>query len=292
MLTGLQAMGTNLDTIASGTTATVMKKMAEFNDATSPPPVEPSQEYLAAIANTSTDDALQTLEKAPPELKEQLYLQLATREAGNGDITRARQIINDHVPNVYQRRELLASIEQQSISRSMNTGKVDEALRGIASLRTPRERAAQLAQIAGQIGPGQKRAGAINFLEQARSMLGPSLQAQDEDQMRALFEIARAFARYDSKRPFEIVEPLIDQINELCAAARVLQGFGIDYYEDDELNLQNGSSMGNMASQMSNVLGSLAFTNFDRAKAAADRFRLPEIRLKAYLEIAQQTAGK
>jgi hypothetical protein len=176
----------------------------------------------------------------------------------------------------------------------MNTGKVDEALRGIANLRTPRERAAQLAQIANQIGPGQKRAGAINLLEQARSMLGPSVQAQDEDQMRALFEIARAFSRYDSKRPFEIIEPLIDQINDLCTAARVLQGFGAEFYENDELNLQNGSSVGNMATQMSNVLGTLAFTNFDRAKAAADRIRLPEIRLKVYLEIAQQTsqAGK
>ena len=295
MLTELQAMGTNLDTIATGTMATVQKKLAELNvNATPPPSVEVSQEYLAALANGPTDTALQALEKAPPELREQFYMQLATREATNGDVARARQIINDHVSNVYQRRELLTNIEQQSIYRAMNTGKVDEALRSIANLRTPRERAAQLAQVANQIGPGQKRAGAINLLEQARSMLGPSLQAQDEDQMRALLEIARAFARYDSKRPFEIIDPLIDQINELCTAARVLQGFGAEYYEDDELNLQNGSSVGNMASQMSAVLGSLAFTNFERAKAAADRFRLPEIRLKAYLEIAQQTsqAGK
>jgi hypothetical protein len=282
-------MGSNLDTIASGTMATVGRKVIELNLNATPPP-EPSQEYLAAIANAPTDTALQALEKAPPELKEQLYMQLATREIGNGDIARARQIINDHVSNVYQRRELLMNIEQQSIYRAMNTGTVEEALRGIANLRTSRERAARLAEIANQIGPGQKRAGAINLLEQARSMLGPSIQAQDEDQMRALLEIARAFSRYDSKRPFEIVEPLIDQINELCTAARVLQGFGAEFYEDDELNLQNGSSVGNMAAQMSNVLGSLAFTNFERAKAAADRFRLPEIRLKAYLEIAQQTS--
>jgi hypothetical protein len=295
ILTELQTRGTNLEPIAGVTMATVEKKLAELNiNATLSPPSEVPAGYEAAITNSPIDTALQALEKAPPELKEQLYLQLATREAGNGDITRARQIINDHVSNVYQRRELLTNIEQQGISQAMNKGKADEALRGIAGLRNPRVRAAQLAQIANQIGPGQKRANAINLLEQARSMLSPSLQAPDEDQMRALFEIARAFSRYDSKRPFEIVEPLIDQINELCAAARVLQGFGNEYFEDDELNLQNGSSVGNMATQMSSVLGSLAFTNFDRAKAAADRFRLPEIRLKAYLEIAQQTsqAGK
>src|SRR5256885_16367836 len=150
------------------------------------------------------------------------------------------------------------SIEQQEVYRAVSKGKVEDALRAIGALRTPRERASHLANIASQIGPGQKRASAMNLLEQARGLLSPSPQAQDEDQMRALFEIARAFARYDSKRPFEIVEPLIDQINELCTAARVLQGFGAEFYDDDELNLQNGSSVGNMASQMSNVLGTFA----------------------------------
>jgi hypothetical protein len=40
---------------------------------------------------------------------------------------------------------------------------------------------------------------------------------------------------------------------------------------------------------MTMVLGTLAATNFERAKADADRLRLPEVRLKAYLDIAQQS---
>ena len=38
-------------------------------------------------------------------------------------------------------------------------------------MRSPRERANMLMQIARQIGPGYKRAAAINLLEQARGML-------------------------------------------------------------------------------------------------------------------------
>jgi hypothetical protein len=114
-------------------------------------------------------------------------------------------------------------------------------------------------------------------------------QAQDENQMNALFDLARAFSKYDAKRSFEIVDPLIDQFNEISAAARTLEGFGSENFDGDELNLQNGNTVANIASQMSMALGDLALTNFDRTKAISERIRLPEVRLKVYFEIAQQT---
>ena len=153
----------------------------------------------------------------------------------------------------------------------------------------PRERAQMIMQIALQIGPGQKRAIAMNFLEQAKSLLGSSTQAQDQDQMFALIEIARAFGKYDVKRSFEILDPLIDQVNDLCAAARTMEGFGPEFYEDDELSMQNSNSVAQVVMRMSNAIGSLALMNFERARAASDKFALPEVRLRAYMEIAQQT---
>ena len=284
LLSGLQQFGSELDNVSPGGVAAVEKKLNELSSQRTSGP----NQYQYAIANSPVDAALETIGKAPQEQREQLYLQLASREASNGDIGRARELIK-LVPNPYQQRSALANIEQQEIYRAMGKGKVDEALRLISALRTPRERAIQLAQIANQIGPGQKRAVAINFLEQARALLGPSVQAQDHDHLTALFEIARAFARYDSKRSFEIVDPLIDQINEICAAARTLEGFGAENFNDEELNLQNGSVLATALTRMSQVLGTMAVTNFDRAKAGADRLRLPEIRLKAYLDIAQQS---
>ena len=288
ILTGLQSIGTDLDTIVTGGTAAVEKKLNELN-AQANPQAAYAQDYQTTISNSTADAALEVIEKAPQEVKEQLYVQLAHREAMNGDNARARQIINDHVSNPYQRRQALLNIEQQDIYRAVNKGKIEEALRAVSAFRNPRERAAQLSLIASQIGPGQKRASAINLLEQARGMLGPSTQAQDEDHMRALFEIARAYSRYDSKRAFEIIDPLIDQVNDLCVALRTLEGFGNENYEDEELNLRNGNTVSNFAAQMSTVLGTLAFSNFEGAKAVAEKIRLPEVRLRTYMEIAQQT---
>jgi len=284
LLSGLQQLGPDLDNNSPGGAAAVEKKLAELSGQPSSSP-----SYKSAIANTPVDASLETIEKAPLQQREQLYLQLANREASSGDLSRARQIVNERVTNFYQRRSALANIDQQEISRAMSKGKIDEALRIIGGFRTARERAAQLAQIALQIGPGQKRANAINLLEQARAMLSASAEAQDQEQMNALFEIARAFSRYDAKRSFEIVEPLVDQINELCTAARALEGFGFENFNGEELSLQSGSSIAQMVRQMSNSLGTLAVKNFERAKADADRLRLPEVRLNAYLDIAQQT---
>jgi len=283
LLRGLLHLGSDLDTMTSGGAAALDKKLKEVYG---PQAAGPDQ-YQLAIANSSVDSALETIEKAPPEQREQLYLQLVNREASNGDTARARQLLK-LVPTPYQQRNALKNIDQQEIYRAMAKGRVDEALRLISALPTPRERAARLSEIAGQIGPGLKRAAAITLLEQARAMLGPSLQAHDQDHMNALFEIARVFARYDSKESFEIVDPLIDQLNELCTAARTLEGFGSSNFDDEELNMQNGGNVAQEVARLSQVLGTLGVTNFERAKQDADRLRLPEVRLHVYLEIATQ----
>jgi len=283
LLRGLQPFGAELDSILPGSSATLEKKLVELNGFS-----RSNVQLRATVANSPVDTALEIIEKAPSEERERLYLDLATRATNNGDLTRARQILNERVTNAYQRRTALANVDQQEIYRALAKGKVDEALRIVGGFGTPRERAALLAQIAEQIGQGQKRATAINLLEQAKVILGPSVQALDQDHMNALLEISRVFARYDSKRSFEIMDPLIDQVNDLSAAARTLEGFGPEYYDDDELNLQNSSSVAQVVTRMSNALGWLAVTNFERSKAAADRLQLPEVRLRAYLDIAQQ----
>lgn len=288
LLYGLREVGPELDTLIDGSSAAVTKRLSELEGGT-----ETQAAYQQAQQkmneNGPMDGALELIEKAPAEMKDSLYSQFASNTAVRGDAARARQIINDKITNPFQRRQALQNIDTQEIYQFMQRGKVEDALRTIGGFRTSRERAAMLVQIARQIGPGQKRAAAMNLLEQARGMLAPGVQAQDQDQMNALLELARAFARYDTKRAFEITEPLVDQANDICTAARTMEGFGPEYFYNEELDLQNGNSVATVVSQISGTLGTLAISNFERAKQTADRLRLPEARLRAYLDIVQQT---
>jgi hypothetical protein len=289
MMSGLQAMGPELDKFVAGGTVALTKKQTEVVGRNFMSYNSTMKDYQNLLTSSPVETALETIEKVPVEAREQLYIQLANREAGNGDFTRARQIINEHVSNPYQRAEALRSLEQQEIAGAMSKGKIEEALRNIASIRNPQERVSQIAQIVKQIGESQKGAIAVSLLEQARNIVGSSPQAQDANQMRALLEIAAAFGDHDSKRSFEIIDPLIDQFNEICMAARVLEGFGTEFYQNEELNLQNGNVVSQLAQEFSNVLGGLALINFDHAKSSSDKIRLPEVRVQTYLEIATQT---
>jgi hypothetical protein len=245
------------------------------------------QKYRVTINSGSFEAGLEAAAQAPAEIREQLYHELAQKAVTAGDFDRARQILKDHITNPAQLQQSLSNLDMQAIQSLASKGKIEEALRTVSNLRV-RERAVMLGQIVGQIGPGQKSATALGLLEQARSMLMPTARVENQEQMSALLEIARAVSRYDAKRAFEIVEPLIDQFNEMAAAAQVLDGFGQQYYEDGELIMQNGNIVASFATQLGTALGTLAVVNFDRAKAGAERIGRPEVRISAYLAIAQQ----
>jgi len=290
MLSGLYAMKEELKMYAPERAAMAEKRITELNNASDPRNAV-WQRNQELVNSASVDAALEEVAKAPSEIREQLYQMIAQKAASTGDFARARQIVKDGISNPQQQLQALSNIEQQAIQIDAAQGRIEAALRGVANLRTSRERAMMLAQIANQIGNGQKRAQALNLLEQARSILGTSPRVENQEQMGAMLEIARAFSRYDSKRAFEIVEPLLDQFNELSEAALVMNGFGLETYQDGELQMQNGNSVSNVANQLVQALSTLTTANFDRAKAGADRLERQEVRISAYLAIAQQAMG-
>ena len=290
ILASLKSMTTEITGYAPASVAVVEKRIVELNTPSDPQSAR-WQKYQETINSGTLDDGLAEVARAPREMRDQLYQQVSQKALSLGDVLRARQIVKDHILDPSQRRQALSNLEQQAIHMDASKGKIADALRGISNLRTSRERAMILTQIVNQIGPGQKRAAALELLELARNLVGAPPRVENQEQMSALLEIARAYSRYDSKRSFEIIEPLLEQFNEISTAARVLNGFGQQYYQDGELAMQNGNSVANVGSQLILTLGTLATSNFDWAKAAADRLERPEVRINAYLAIAQQAIG-
>ena len=67
-----------------------------------------------------------------------------------------------------------------------------------------------------------------------------------------------------------------------------MNGFNERYYRDGEVIMNNGNALAYLSGQMSQSLATLGLMNFERAKIDADRVGPLEVRLNAYLTIAQQ----
>ena len=280
------SMSNELESIVPGSTASIQKKLSEMGGGVQT--AETWRRYDEAIDNSSADGAKEAISQAPPELRGQLVQKLIDRNLRAGNFSQAKTVLLDNITSPRERRQALNNLEQQAAYADIAQGRIEEALKHVSRLATDEDRASLIGEIAPRIGPGQKRAAALALLETARSILGTSIRAESQSQMFALLQLAGSFSRYDAKRGFEILEPLVDQFNDLGEAARTLNGFGSTFFVDGELSMQNDNSLATIAPSLGNALGILSLVDFDRAKAVADRIHLPEVRLPVHLNIAQQ----
>ena len=118
-----------------------------------------------------------------------------------------------------------------------------------------------------------------------------SRRATNYDQFEQQFKVARAFAAVDPARSFEVLDPAISQLNELLAAAAVLNGFEVSLFRDGEMSMQGGSGLTNMVNRFGQELAQLAVSDLERSETLAGRFQFAEPRIMTRLAIVQGLLG-
>lgn len=246
-------------------------------------------EYATLLREGTTEALLDAASTAKtPEARDLLNESAAWKAFMDGDAERARQIVNDKIQDSATRDRMTQSIEQQSLWRVVLKGKLDEARQRIARLKSKDERAMALSYLAFDAALKGEKKIAIQLLEEARTLV--EMKPRNETQLTALLQIVRAYSVAEPARCFELIETLIDRANELINAAATLDGFvgSGGAFKKGELVLPPGYAAASMRyQQYGQQLAALALINFDRTKAAADRFQRKETRIIARLLIAQ-----
>ncbi len=243
--------------------------------------------YQSVIEKGSADEILAAAADAPEGLREALYQNAAVKVMQGGDTARARQIINEHVKNPEQRKAMLAELDDQAAFSAAQQGNVEQARKLIATLRTSEERVLALVQLAeGATTKGDKGL-ALALLDEAREM--SSARAKNAKQLLAQLAVARAYGSLDASRSLAILEPAVDQLNELLAAGVVLGSFfAEELVQDDEIMMEPLTAVSNeIFNSYVGDFGLLARADFERTRALANRFQRPEIRTIARLLVAQ-----
>lgn len=284
----LQAILPEAERYAPGRAAALRRRADELEGALNPQArmMRPYEEVMSA---GTVEALLDAAAKAPPEARDALYTQAAWKAFNEGqDAGRARQIL-DNVSNPQQRAQVRRSMEQQAQARAAEQGDFAGARQAIARMSSADDRVAALLQLANHASAAGDAQAARQTLEEARAVVEGQTRGQQQFGYR--LQIAHAYARVDAGAAFEAVEAAVARLDVMLDAAAEVDGFGYDSFKDGELKPQGGFYWHDLIQRCAQTLAALAPSDFERAAAAAKKFRRPEARTTAQLTLVANILG-
>ena len=287
LLAGLQVSLPMIDQYAPTKAAAVRQKLAEMGLGTNAT-FNNMQQTMSALQGNPTADALvQAASMAPPQMQSRLYQQAAFKALEEGNADRARQIATDHLQSG-ARDSVMQRLDYRELALKGESARIEDIRQTIARLNSESDKLNMLLELARDTQKTNQKL-ATQLLEEARQMVNH--RATSYEHFDQQFRVARAFAAVDPARSFEILDPGISQLNELIAAASVLNGFEINMFRDGEMSLQGGSGLNSMVQRFGQELGTLADKDLDSAETLAGRFQYAEARITTRLAIVQGLLG-
>jgi hypothetical protein len=282
LLAGLLASLPLIDQYLPAKSALVRQKFSEVGLPTTSQ-LNVTDTFRALQGNPTSDALVQAAAMAPPQVQPRLYQQAAVKALEEGNTDRARQIATNHLqPNA--RDNLMQRIAFTEMAKKGEGADLDEIRQMIARLESDEQKIDALIAMARDTQKiNSKLAG--QFLDEARQIT--NRRATNYEHFEQQLKVARAFATIDPARSFDVLDPGISQLNELLAAAAVLNGFEVNMFRDGEMAFQGGGGLTGMINRFGQELGFLAHRDLERAETLAGRFQLAEPRIMARLAIVR-----
>jgi hypothetical protein len=286
LLVSLQNLLPQIDQYLPGRSQAVRQKLTELgmgNNANA----NFGNQMRTAMQQGTSDSLVAAASTAPPQIQSRLYQQAAQKAVDEGNSDRALQIANEHLDES-GKNSIMQAVDFKRMATNAAPEKLNEIKQKLAALPSDSDRVKYLLDLSTAMQKDNPKL-ALRFLDDARNLVSKRVTNYQEfaDQLK----VADAFASQDPKRSFELLEMGIGQLNELLAAAAVLNGFEVDIYKEGELSLRADNDLVTMVSRYSQELATLAKIDFEHARMTADRFQLSEPRLNAKLSIVQNVLG-
>lgn len=284
LFNSLPAVMAEVERYAPNQSAAVRRRSAEFGRALDPSTAA-WQRYEGLRQRGSTDALIQAAGTAPPEIGDELYAEAALKALDGEDPQRARQIINN-ISDPQRRAARSRTLEQQMLVRALRDGPPEEVARSLPPDAPLEDRVSALLSLATRAGQRKETAAARRFLTEAWSLVGG--RAQNGFQFSSQLLIARAYSGVEPGQSFNILDELVEQLNELLAAAATVDGFGPDCFREGELKPFVGNMWGELVKQFGEELAGLATLDVERALAIAQKFQKDEVRVFISLRLAER----
>jgi hypothetical protein len=251
--------------------------------------IDPNTQIYSEIRRVSekgtADDILALAAKYPPEYQPLLYQNAAWKAVNSGDSAHAKEIA-EKIADPVQRRQVIDQLDNVAARAAEGDNKVVEARRLSEKANTINRKVDILLQSAMGLVANDKKA-ALDLLSEARSVLASSPQSAAE--LNAQMQLIQAYLRLDPEQAFGQLQPLVARLNDLVAAAVVLDGVDYRYLKDGEWVMQSGNMLCNLVMALNRMLASLGRVDFDRARTLADQIGRPEMRVMTEIDLVTTT---
>ena len=283
MLQQLKPILPDIETLAPDRIAALRARIAE-TEKTLETQQGPWAHYQELSQNGTPEALMEAAKTAPLEVVNGLIQQAGWKAIHKGDDENARQII-EKIEDPRQRAEMRTELVRQTFNRAREQKKLAEA-RALLSRLPLEEQITSLIELAGASATEGNKPAALQLLGEAQALLAD--RALNYGQLQAQIRIASAYEHLDQSKGTSIVERVIDHVNELFEAARVLNGFDVQgYFRSGEFIIKSDNPLSSMSQECGQVLAANSRDNLDQGRSAAERFQRSELRVVALLQIAK-----
>jgi tetratricopeptide (TPR) repeat protein len=251
-----------------------------------------SEEFNSVVRNGTPEDLLRLANRSGEDLEwlqqQAIVLAVMRRRADS-----LREFINTEIEDQSRRKSLLDALDAEQIDVAAYKGDVEELQKLLPQIRRKEERARAMTQIAMLLEKRDKHDEALKLLDEAQTLIKTNLNS--ETQTNALLALVGAYALVEPAKAFGILERTIDRANDEVTKALLLDKIARSgVVKKGEIRLsQSGMIPFDLAVfKYGKSVAALANADFDRTKAAADRFERNELRLIVRLLLAQALLSK
>lgn len=267
--------------------APLQRKLAGFNQ-TLNKEQKLSQEYNSLFRSGTPEEMLKLANRTTEYDRQWMAQQAVVMAVMRGRADSLREFINTEVEDEGRRKSILDTLDAEQINAAVNKGNAEELRKLLPQVRRKEERARAMVEIAVVMEKSGSHDEALKLLDEAQTMIKTDLSS--ETQTNALLALMAAYALVEPAKAFGIVERIIDRANDDIAKLLLLDKIAKSgAVKKGEIKLQNSVVMpvDFAVFKYGKAVNALANVDFDRTKAAADRFQRNELRLMARLMLAQ-----
>jgi len=252
------------------------------------PQVKMYQDLNKVSRNGTVDEMLALAATYPPEFRSLLYQNAAWKAITNGDTVRAREIA-EMISDPIQRRQVIDQLDNQTARVAEGNNKIIEARRLVDKTKNINQKIDIIVRTATTVAAEGDKKSALDLLNEAKNILAAA--PQSAGQLTGQVRVAQAYLKIDPDQCFAMLQPLIVKLNELVAAAAVLDGIDFQYLKDGEWVMPGVNNLGGVITSLDLTLAALGQTDFDRARGLADQVERPEMRVLIEIDLAQTALG-